>query len=546
MKSFRVHRFITAVVLILSLVTVTACSRSGKKRNEAESSADSATQEESQAVSAPQARLQTSSGPVKGVVQDGVGVYKGVPYAKPPVGDLRFAPPQDVEPWTEELDCTEFGDMAVQDAAADGLAMSEDCLTLNVWTPANGANEELPVYVWIHGGGFAAGSGAEADYDGVNFAREGIVTVTINYRLNAMGFFASQETYDQYGTTGNWGLLDQIKALEWIQANIGAFGGDNQNITIGGESAGSYSVSALIVSPLAEGLFQRAIMESGSVLGVPGNNFYSKGDLARSVELNGMMGYTFGAEDDEEGLATLRQADANIFAQMSPLLSDFTITPAFMMTPVFDGHVLPTDVYAALQSGDFNRVDLLWGYNGDEGSVFVPGDTDELTYEMMAARMYGYEDGQAVLARYPADDDAPSGQRTREILAHAMFDAVMKPYGDALSNAGQNVYAYKFNYATEENIEAGLGAHHGSEIAYAFGNLADTADEEQQKLSGEMFTRWANFIKTGNPNEGEAVGVEWPEYDTGGMRTLLFDKEIEAAELPDKEEFEFMEGILFE
>ncbi len=381
--------------------------------------------------------LQTSGGPIKGLTEDGISVYKGIPYAKPPVGDLRFAPPQDVTPWTEVLDCTELGSIAVQDTASEGVTMSEDCLTLNIWTPDADKEEKLPVYVWIHGGGFAQGYGGEADYEGTNFAKEGIVTVSINYRLNALGFFASQETYDKYGTTGNWGILDQIKALEWIQENIGAFGGDNQNITIGGESAGSYSVSALITSPLAKGLFRRAIMESGSILGIPGNNYYSRGNLMRSVELCRMMAHTFDASDNAKGLAVLREADANVFSQLSPLLSDFTITPAFMMTPVYDGYVNPTDVYETLQKGSFNKVDLLWGYNEDEGSVFVPEDTDQLTYEMMAARMYGYKNRQAVLERFPVNEEYSSGQRTREILAFGMFSAVMKPYGDALAKSGK-------------------------------------------------------------------------------------------------------------
>ncbi len=542
MKTLHIYRVAIALVMITALVTITACAQGGEVQP-AESAAGAA-QAENVTV-APQAELQTQSGPVKGVVQDGVGIYKGIPYAKPPLGDLRFAPPQDAEPWADVLDCSAFGDIATQDSVSGGLSMSEDCLTVNVWTPATGADEKLPVYVWIHGGGFAIGSGAEADYDGANFAKEGIVAVTLNYRLNAPGFFASQETYDQYGTTGNWGILDQIKALEWINANIGAFGGDSSNITIGGESAGSYSVSALITSPLAEGLFQRAIMESGSILGIPGNNFYSKGNLERSIELCRMMGYPFGAEDNAEGLKTLREADINVLSQMSPLQQDFTITVAFMLTPVFDGYVLPTDVYGALQSGDINKVDLLWGYNGFEGSFFIPADTDELTYEMMAARMYGYDDGQKVLERYPVDAEHDSGERTRRILGYGMLDSVMKPYADSLSRAGQKVYGYKFNYATQDSIESGLGAYHGSEIAYAFGNLPDTATDEQKAVSKEMFTRWVNFIKNGNPNEGEAVDVAWPEYDADSAQMLLFDKEIETAELPDKEDFEFMEEVMF-
>jgi para-nitrobenzyl esterase len=499
----------------------------------------------------PVIQVQTLDGPVQGRVADGIAIYKGIPYAKAPVGEGRFAPPEDVVPWTGLLDCTEFGAVAVQDVAPAGLTMSEDCLSLNIWTPSNAntaANiSNRPVYVWIHGGGFTIGSGAEPQYDGTNFAREGIVTVTINYRLNGLGFLASRQTYDEYGTTGNWGLLDQIKALEWIKENIGAFGGDNKNITIGGESAGAYSVSALITSPLTEGLFQRAIMESGSILGVPGNHYYSQGNLERSILRDSMLAYTFGATDDAMGLAALRAVDAGLFAQMTPFIPDFTVTPAFMMTPVFDGYVNPVDVYGALQAGDFHKVDLLWGYNADEGSIFVPETTDQPTYGMMAARMYGDEKSRQVLARFPIDAEHTSGQRTRELLAYGMFSAVMKPYADALAQSGQAVYAYRFNYVTAENETNRLGAHHGSEIEYAFGNLPAGADDEQRALSGEMFTRWVNFIKTGDPNIGGGTpsGVAWPPYDAQDNWMLLLDKEVTAAKMPGKEEMEFMEQIMF-
>jgi len=490
-------------------------------------------------------RTQTPCGPVEGVQADGISVYKGIPYAAPPVDDLRFAPPQDVTPWTEVLDCTEFGPIAVQDKAQEGSSMSEDCLSLNIWTPAKSGHEKLPVYVWIHGGGFAQGSGAQDLYDGTNFAKDGIVVVTINYRLNALGFLATQETYDEYGTTGNWGLLDQIKALEWVRDNIEAFGGNPDQVTIGGESAGSYSVSALVVSPLAEGLFQNAIMESGSILGLPGNSYYGRGDLQRSIEVSNMLSYTFGAADNAAGLERLRAADPDILAQMAPMGMDFTFTQAFLMTPVYDGYVMPTDVYGALQNGQINDVNLLWGYNGNEGSIFVPEDTTEERYEMLVSRMYGYGNMKNVVNRFPVDAQNTSGQRARDTLAYGMFSAVMKPFGDAVAEKGNQVYAYQFNYVTEENEKNGLGAHHGSEIAYAFDNL-DNPDAGQQKLAEEMHARWVNFIKTGDPNEGDVPsGVQWPAYDQAGSQMLIFDTTVTAGEMTGKEDIEFMEDVMF-
>ncbi len=499
---------------------------------------------EDASVSGTDVELTISGGPIRGEQVDGINMFKGIPFAQPPVDELRFAPPENVEPWTGTLDCTEFGPTPVQASPRDGMPMSEDCLTINVWAPEHTSDVQLPVYVWIYGGAFAQGSSSEPNYDGTNFAKDGIVTVSFNYRVNALGFFASQETYGQYGTTGNWGILDQIKALEWVQENIEAFGGDPSRVTIGGESAGSYSVSGLITSPLAEGLFQAAILESGTMLGVPGNSYYARGDLDRSAEVCNMMAYEFGAADDAAGLEKLREADASVLSQLCPLNVDFTTTPAFMMIPVYDGYVMPTDMYGALQSGEFNKVDLLWGYNADEGSIFVPSDTTQERYEMLASRMYGYGASKSVLERFPVDDDNTSGDRARQILTYGMFSAVMKPFGDALAESGQNVYAYKFNYATGESIEAGLGASHGSEIPYAFGNL-ENPDAEQQALSDEMHARWANFIKYGDPNGETPSGVEWPKYDPEGAQMIFFDSEISSGQMPGQDDMDFMVDVMF-
>lgn len=486
------------------------------------------------------ARVDTPSGPVRGLSNHGISVFKGIPYANPPE---RFAPPEDVTPWKETLDATGFGPAAVQ-SKPDGT--SEDCLTLNIWTSAAGTGEKLPVYVWIHGGGFALGAGSEPMYDGTRFAQDGVVYVSINYRLNALGFYASGHTLDTYGTTGNWGILDQIKALEWIRENISAFGGDPDRVTVGGESAGAYSTSMLIQSPLAKGLFGRAIMESGSVLGIPGNCQYTRGDLQKCIEMGRMMASTFGAKDDADGLLTLRAASAEVFAEMSPLILDFTAIPSYMMTPVFDGYVLPQDAYGELVKGNVNAVDLLWGFNRDEGSIFIPEGKTRAQYLMLASKMFGYDNAEAVLERFPVDEAHSATARSREILTHGMFSTVMKPYGDVLSGAGNKVYAYCFDYATPENQQIGLGAHHGSEIAYAFGNLPPDASREQEALKDEMHTRFVNFIKTGDPNDGALPSeVYWPAYDAQGQKALVFGREVSAGTLPGREDMAFMAEIMF-
>lgn len=494
-------------------------------------------------------KLQTPSGPVLGALNDGIAVYKGIPYAQPP---LRFAPPEKVKPWTEIRDCTRFGAIAPQTGGPvgnlKGMKQSEDCLTLNIWVKekAANANKKLPVYVWIHGGAYANGSGAEPTYEGTAFAKEDIVVVTINYRVNALGFLATQETYNQYGTTGNWGTLDQIEALKWVKDNITAFGGDPDRVTIGGESAGAYSVSALILSPLAKGLFNNAIMESGSALAIPANSQYARANLERTIETSQQLMSTFGIKDDAAGLAKLRTVDKDVLVRMTSIVSDFTKLTAYVQMPVFDGYCLPKKPLEALKNGNVNNVNLLWGFNADEGSMFIPDTADKAQYKMVAAKIFGYDKSLEVLEKYPVNETNPAYRRTRQAFAHGMFSTVMKPFGDSMHNSGKNVYAYYYSYATPELKKANMGAAHASEIAYAFGNLPANATDEQKTLSKEMFSRWAAFIKTGNPNTASSPsGVEWEKYNPQSQRMIVFDQKVKSAKNPVFDDMAFMENILF-
>lgn len=522
------------LLLILAAMTLSSCD-SGSDQKSTDTVDSAKTQSE-------KVNLTINDGPIQGLKTDDISIYKGIPFASCPV---RFAPPEDAKPWTDTLVCEEYGPIPVQAGMNEDQTMSEDCLNLNVWTPAKSGDEKLPVYVWIYGGGFAMGSNTSPSYDGTNFAKDGVVTVNFNYRVNAVGFFASQETFDKYGTTGNWGLLDQIKALEWVQENIEAFGGDPNNVTIGGESAGSYSTSGLIASPLAEGLFKRAIMESGSMIGIPGNNSYSRGDLDRSIEVCNEMAFTFGADDSKQGLAKMRKADARVISQLSPLETDFTKTPAYFTLPVFDGHVMPEDLMSAVQDKKINKVDLLWGFNKNEGSVFIPADRTDGNYEMLANRMFGSSQAQKVMDRFPIDDENDATERARQILGYGMFSAVMKPFGDSLSEMGGNVYAYNFDYAGAADKEAGLGASHGSEIIYAFGNLPEDATEAEKQLSDEFHSRMVNFIKTGDPNNGDVpTDIKWPKYDPDKNMTMIFNEELTVDNMPDKDNLDFMLDIM--
>jgi para-nitrobenzyl esterase len=503
-------------------------------------------------------RVETPLGPVVGTVSDGVAIFLGLPFAAPPVGQYRFAPPRDAVPWTEPLEALRPGPMAMQvpeavveesvagDKASPGY--SEDCLFLNVWAPAGGAGG-LPVYVFIHGGGFGLGSGSQAAFDGQALAREGIVVVTINYRLGALGFLALRETLRRHGTTGNWGLLDQIKALEWVRDNIAAFGGDPGKVTIGGESAGSFSVSALIVSPLAKGLFRGAIMESGTVLALGQLSPFVRGDMDLSLGLGAILAAVFGAGDDEAGLARLQEADAGLLARLTPFLRDFRNPSQFGLVPVRDGLVIPKDPQGSLALGQGAKVRLLLGFNADEGSIFMPDDGGApQSYLDALAIVMGPGASGAFWRRFPVDGEHGLVARAREGLAMALISAGAKRFAD-LHSRHAGTFLYRFGYQTAETRKLGLGACHSLELPFVFGVSGPevTMGPREERLGREMRARWVNFVKTGDPNRGDGDPplVEWPLYDPANPRAILFGETVTAGPLPGAEDLDFMARELY-
>jgi len=497
------------------------------------------------------ASVTVKNGDISGFIDGGVAVFKGIPYAKPPVGDLRFAPPEDAEPWSGVLDCTEFRSSPLQyPSPLGGISDtgSEDCLYINVWAPADAIPDpdsnpapvkNLPVYVWIYGGAFGVGSGSVSAYDGGHFARDGIVTVTFNYRVNTLGFFASRETLNRYGTTGNWGLLDQIKALQWVHDNIAAFGGDPGQVTIGGESAGSMSVSGLILSPLAKGLFQSAIMESGSVFGVEKMDAYCGGDIDRCIEVGRVFSSFFQAADDADGLEKLRSVDADTMAGFNVLEDVYRLPLSFYFYPVFDGYVLPKNPWEALESGNYNHVKLLFGYNTDEGSIFVP-EADKYILKMLAARYFGYENQQKVLEEFPSEGAGNSPtQASRDIFKYTIFASGMKEFGDVLSGDGLPVFGYHFAYVSDKSRKAKIGAFHGSEIDFAFGQ----PDAGNKALADDMHSRFAAFIKSGDPNSPGA-SPKWEPYDSQGKNLIRFDTKVTTEQMQDADKNDFVIGLM--
>jgi para-nitrobenzyl esterase len=488
------------------------------------------------ASSAAQPRVQTTAGVVGGVsTADGrIRVFKTVPYAAPPVAALRWQAPRAVVPWDGVRDATRFGPRCLQGRIFDDIVfdeLSEDCLTVNVWTPAVGDAERLPVMVWIHGGGFQAGAGAEPRHDGEAFARRGIVLVSINYRLGVFGFLAHPELTRESGrsASGNYGLLDQVAALAWVRDNIAAFGGDPTNVTIFGESAGSLSVSALMASPLPRGLFHKAIGQSGAYFSGPG------GPLPlRSLAASEQQGVAFAASLGAESLAALRALPGERVLQAA-----LEAQPWF--APTIDGHFLVEDVAVTFAKGQQAQVPLLAGWNADEiraGVVLAREKPTAASFAADVRRRFG-DHADALLKVYPASTDAEALESAAALASDLFMGQWTWKWIETHARTGRApVYRYAFDRkipvppghtvngvpATAEDI----GARHAGEIEYVFGVLEQalpavpwTADD--RRLSGAMTGYWANFARRGDPNGGNLPG--WPRYDEA-QQVLHLDERI--------------------
>lgn len=484
----------------------------------------------------------TPYGKVLGQTKDGVTTFKGVPFAAPPVGKLRFFPPQPPQAWSGVLDCTRFRDSAIQASEFEPLiSRSEDCLYLNIWAPDDAADRALPVLIFIHGGGYSDGSPAKGMYEGSRFARDGVIQVNISYRLGSLGFLALEEVEAQCGMLGNAGTLDQIAALRWVQNSIAAFGGDPARVTICGESAGAFSVSNLMMSPLAKGLFHRAIMESGNLLGQPIVAPLAGGDPSLAKLYSRAYAASLGAGSLEE----LQRVDAKRLAKGSPFQDDMTALPDYTFWPVFDGKVIPEDPYGALTKGQLNAVDVLAGYNTDEGTIFIPRDTDEEEYILLVAKIFG-EQSLEVLDRYPVDARHTPTSRARRLVEMGLRMG-SELFAEELSRQGHKVWFYNFDYSLPVLDRVGLGAMHALELIYVF----DTAprilvrDDARATFKEDVHNRWLNFVKSGDPNKGAVYGVEWPCYTPEGKETLVLNLETRVVRAPHAGDVAFYRDLLW-
>ncbi|MDR2405025.1 MAG: carboxylesterase family protein [Deltaproteobacteria bacterium] len=499
--------------------------------------------------------VETPKGAYVGKVVNGVQVFKGIPFALSTEGEGRFAPPRDLPPHKEPFQALEYGPSVWQPTPLDnsfglkpGSPLSEDSLRLNIWVPTeNPDGALLPVYVFIHGGGFGLGSGSHWYYEGTTLAKEGVVVVTINYRLGALGFLATKETLNRYGTTGNWGIMDQIKALEWVRDNIKAFGGDPEKVTIGGESAGAMSVSILTLSPLAKGLFRGAILESGTVFTVYGYPL-TYGSLERAVTLGDMFLNSLRLKDDSLSLDKIREMSPSILANMCPFTADWTVISPFSFFPVPDGKVIPKVPQDNLASGDFNQVKLLMGFNGDESSIFLTNMDEPESAKSMVTEYLGPDVVQAFFDKYQPKSDEEVYDLVRRLMTMGIFTAGSKRVAD-LHSKFQDVYLFRFEYVSDKSKSEKLGAFHTSELPYVFGYLdkEGLTKDSEKKLSEDIRTRWVNFIKTGDPNQGKSPPTEapWPRYTRENPQALHIDTDLKAAPLAEADDMELISDLLF-
>jgi para-nitrobenzyl esterase len=493
-----------------------------------------------QAALAQVSAVRLKSGQLRGVVADGVVSYKGIPFAAPPVSDLRWKAPQPVLPWMEDRLADIYGPSCMQDPSFAKLfespaPISEDCLYLNVWTAAKAPGDKLAVMVWIYGGGFTGGMTSIPGYDGTKLAQKGVVLVSIAYRLGVFGFLAHPDLSRESGKgSGNYGLLDQIAALRWVRANIAHFGGDPDRVTIFGESAGGMAVSMLAASPEAKGLFQRAISESGGNLGPPKKGAEG-GAGPLTLESAEAVGKQFLDKLGAHDLRTARtlSAQALMAAQGPGLTATFH--------PVADGAVLPGDEYEVYEAGHFNDTPVLIGTNSDEGGLFVKGPLTPAQFESQVRAAYG-ECADVILAANPHSTDAEALRSAQNLMRDSTFAWSTWAWAKLQSQQGKGkAYVYYFDHPTPQTPH---GSSHAAEIGFVFRTLGGPGQgpsgitgpvsPEQRATSDMMSSYWVNFAKTGDPN-GAGLPA-WPAFTVQSQQVMHLDAHPAAGPVPNLRE----------
>jgi para-nitrobenzyl esterase len=474
--------------------------------------------------------VQVEGGKISGISSnDGsVNIYKGIPFAAPPVGELRWKAPQPAQPWSGVLDCKKFSASPMQakpvpfsmwseEFLIPAEPINEDCLYLNIWTSNKNKKSKQPVMAWIYGGGFTSGGSACPIYDGEAFAKEGIIFVSINYRVGIFGFFTHPDLQEP---SGNFGLLDQIAALKWVKKNIAAFGGDPEQVTIAGQSAGSMSVNALVASPLAAGLFNKAIAQSGG-------NFTRDNSSKVFAEAEGVKyAAQFGAKSIDE----LKKVDAE------SLMKKFS----GMRGPYIDGHVLPEHILDIFQNGKQNKVALLVGWNQDEGLMMGAMKSAENLHKDFQ-KQYG-NSAEKFISFYPTSNNEVAKQTQLDLSRDQIFGMPGYVWADFQQQQNLPVYVYRFTrIVPAEGEYKKYKAFHTGEVPYAYNNLRFVKrpwEPADHVLANAMARYWTNFIKTGNPNHRKSL--KWPLFNKRGKQTMYFDSTNSVKSMDDWERLEFL------
>ncbi len=502
--------------------------------------------------------VSTKSGRIEGGSENGVHVFRGIPYAAPTGGANRYKAPQPAPAWDGVRDGTKNGLISFQPPLPPPFGQplppaGDDCLNLTVWTPDPGASK-LPVFVWIHGGAFFGGSSIEPVYNGSSFAKNGVVCVTINYRLGAQGFWNLAELFPEFPDSGNLGLLDQIAALRWVQENIASFGGDPNRVTVGGESAGGMSVGSLLASPKAKGLFQQAIPQSGAGhngISAPTTTKIAKNLLAR-VGVKPGDSAALAALDPQVLLAAQVDMTTEIQTQRDPNVFGEAAVASMALQPTYFTDVLPQRPIDAIAAGSAAGIPILVGTTLEESLVFVVAMadmfSDELVNGMAVATFGDAQKAENALKMYRGNrPDAPAHVISAAFDTDRMFTVPAIRLAEAQLAHTKDVWSYRFDWRTPL-LGGALGACHALELAFVFNTVSDPAaaflagPDAPQAVADAVHQSWVSFITKGNPHHGGLPA--WDRYDTNKRTTLLFDSTCSVASNPRADELALWDGII--
>ena len=476
--------------------------------------------------------VKVEEGLIQGTIEDGLTVYKGIPFAAPPVGDLRWKAPQAATKWEGVRQANKFAPGPIQGGNPPS-GKSEDCLYLNIWTPAKSESDKIPVLVWIYGGGFNAGATSETNYSGEKLAKKGVVLVSIAYRVGQLGFLAHPElsAENPNHVSGNYGLLDMIAGLKWVQKNIAAFGGDPGKVTIFGESAGGIAVSMLCASPQAKGLFHGAISQSGGSFGPPRLTTFPGENLKRLHDA------------ESAGDAYVKNAGFSSIAELRKIDADKLPAVRGLAWPIIDGWVIPDDQYTLYEAGKYNETPILVGYNSDEGASFFPPKTPEDYIKGVKTRYGKFADD--LVKAYPVGTNIVP-KTARDLARDAAFGWHTWSWAGLQTKTGKaKVFYYYFDQHPDYPVDsprAGYGSPHGQDVAYVFEHLNASNPQLTKtdfEISDAMSTYWTNFAKYGDPN-GKGV-PKWPAYTIANPMVMYFNQTPHPGPVPSAESLKVLD-----